>query len=51
MPLSPFDIPRTFGVDADRLSDAEFFLRLRCDKIAAEVRGIIVCGGIEFGSP
>lgn len=39
------------GVDAERLRDAECFLRRRCESIAAVVRGIMVGGGIEVGSP
>ena len=41
MPESLFARPRTFGVEADLLSECEFFLRRRCDNIAADVRGII----------
>ena len=51
MPESLFARPRTFGVEADRLSDCEFFLRRRCDNIAADVRGIIWGAGIELGFP
>ncbi len=47
MPASP----RTLGVDAERLRVAESFLRRRCDSIAAEVRGIMLGGGIELGFP
>ena len=51
MPTSPFDMPRTLGVDAERLSEAEFFRRRLCDSMAAEVSGIMVGGGIELGFP
>lgn len=39
------------GVDAERLRDAECFLRRRCESMAAVVRGIMVGGGTEVGSP
>ena len=51
MPASPFGNPRTLGVDAERLSDAEGFLRRRCESTAAVVRGIMVGGCIELRSP
>ena len=51
MPESLLARPRTFGVEADLLSDCELFLRRRCDNIAADVRGIIWGGGIELGFP
>ena len=51
MPTSPFGNPRTLGVDAERLSDAECFLRRRCESIAVVVRGIMFWGGMEVGSP
>ena len=51
MPESEFERLRTFGVEAERLSECEFFLRRRCDSIAAEVRGIIGGGGMELGFP
>lgn len=47
MPASP----RTSGVDAERFREAECFLRGRCDGIAAEVRGIMLDGGMELGFP
>ena len=50
MPASPFVKPRTLGVDAERLSDAECFLRRRCESMAAVVMGIMVGGGTEVGS-
>ncbi len=50
MPASPFGNPRTLGVDAERLSDAECFLRRRCESMAVVVRGIIVGAGMEVGS-
>ena len=51
MPAWPFGKPRTLGVDAERLSDAECFLRRRCDNMAAVLRGIMVGSGMEVGSP
>ena len=51
MPASPFGYPRTLGVDAERLSDAECFLRRRWESTAALVRGSMVGGGTEVGSP
>lgn len=45
MPASPFANPRILGVDAERLRDAECFLRRRCESTAALVRGIMVGGG------
>jgi len=51
MPASPLDMPRTFGVEADRFREAEFCLRRLCDRIAAEVRGSIVGGVMEFRFP
>lgn len=48
---SPFGKPRTLGVDAERLSDAECFLRRRCESITAVLRGIMVGGGMEMGFP
>ena len=51
MPGSPLARPRTLGVDAERLSDDEFFLRRRCDSMAAVVMGIMVGGDMEVGSP
>ena len=50
MPASPFGKRRTLGVDAERLSDAECFLRRRWESIAAVVRGIMVGDGMEVGS-
>ena len=47
MPSSPIGRPRTLGVDAERLNDAECFLRRRCESTAAVVRGIMVGGGME----
>lgn len=41
MPASPFEKPRTLGVDEERLKDAECFLRRRCESMAAVVRGIM----------
>lgn len=51
MPASPFGRPRTLGVDAERLSDAECFLRRRCESMVVAVRGIMVGDGMEVGSP
>ena len=51
MPASPLGNPRTLGVDAERLSDAECFLRRRCESMAAVVRGIMVGSGMEVESP
>ena len=51
MASSPFGKPRTLGVDAERLSDAECFLRRRCESMAAVVTGIMVGGSSEACSP
>lgn len=47
MPASPFEKPRTLGVDAERLNDAACFLRRRCESMAAVVRGIIFGVSLE----
>ena len=44
MAASSFGKPRTLGVDAERLSDAECFLRRRCESMAAVVMGIMLGG-------
>ena len=49
MPASLFDNARTFGVDAERLIDAEFFLRRLWDNMAADVRDIMLVGCTEPG--
>ena len=51
MPTSLSMRPRTLGVDAERLRDAECFLRRRCESMATVVRGIVAGGGMEVGSP
>lgn len=51
MPASPSMRPRTLGVDAERLRDAECFLGRRCESMATVVRGIMAVGGMEVGSP
>ena len=45
MPASPFGKLRTLGVDAERLRDAECFLRRRCESMVVVVRGIMVGDG------